>query len=44
MSLFIVAAACGSLTEKGAFCGDDKPYLSSKVVCVCLLSASPSLT
>lgn len=44
MSLFIVAAASGSLREKGAFCGDDKTYLSYKVVCVCLVSASPSVT
>lgn len=34
MSLFIVAAASGSLTKKGAFCGDDKTYLSYKVVCL----------
>lgn len=34
MSLFIVAAASGPLTKKGAFCGDDKTYLSYKVVCL----------
>lgn len=48
MSQFIVAAASGSLTtkkkEKGAFCEDDKTYLSYKVVCVCFVSASPSVT
>lgn len=44
MSQFIVAAASGSLTKKGAFCGDDKTYLSYKVVCVCFVSASPSVT
>lgn len=46
MSQFILAAASGSLTKKkkGAFCGDDKTYLSYKVVCVCFVSASPSVT
>lgn len=30
--------------KKGAFCGDDKTYLSYKVVCVCFVSASPPVT
>lgn len=43
MSLFIVAAASGSLTEEGGFCGDDKTHLSYKVVCL-FVSASPPVT